>query len=246
MSLRKHVRLTLLVVMAVTAGIAQGSSITFSGLQFTAPVFAFGANDAIVSPTTVSGPYSYSAEFCVQGDCSFSLPGSGNPSSLELSNLTLSCQNEVTCSPLDVTFQAGFDVAPGSNESIQVLLGNTSFSGAFSGLARICFSDSTHICASDLTGTSSFGFSFSSGSFTGGSVGNYQPGASGPFELLGLFHIDGLAPGGTINIGQSLDVVTSDALGGGTGVPEPATLLLFPIGFFVLATLAKVRSLRAK
>src|SRR5579864_7226709 len=122
---------------SATANMADASSLFFSGLQFNDPVFATGQTDVIISNATVNsgaGTYTYGAEFCVNGDCSFQPGGASNTSNLKLANLSLFCNAEGVCGPLDVTFQAGFDVVPGSNESVSVSLGNTSFSGsAFTG-----------------------------------------------------------------------------------------------------------------
>jgi len=215
---------------------ADASALFFSGLQFNDPVFAAGQTDVIVSNATVNsgaGSYTYNAEFCVNGDCSFQPGSASNTSNLKLTNLSLFCSAEGVCGPLDVTFQAGFDVVPGSNESVSVSLGNTSFSGsAFTGFARICFSDTDHFCASDLTGTSSFSFPFSNAGFSGGQTGVYTVGSAGPFQVNGIFHIDGLANQGSLNLGQSLDISTLES----SSVPEPATLLLLLAGVLALLT----------
>lgn len=228
-----------------TARVADASALFFSGLQFNNPVFAIGQTDVIISNATVNsgaGSYSYSAEFCVNGDCSFQPGGASNTSNLKLANLSLFCNAEGTCGPLDVTFQAGFDVSPGSNETVSVTLGNTSFSGsAFTGFARICFSDMDHFCASDLTGTSSFSFPFSNAGFSGGQTGVYTVGSASPFQVNGIFHIDGLANGGSINLGQSLDISTLES----SSVPEPATLFLFPAGALALFLIRRIREQRS-
>ncbi|HYL77680.1 MAG TPA: PEP-CTERM sorting domain-containing protein [Bryobacteraceae bacterium] len=233
---------------SATARMANASALFFSGLQFNNPVFATGQTDVSISNASVNaggGSYSYSAEFCVNGDCSFQPGGATNTSNLKLAGLSLFCNAEGVCGPLDVTFQAGFDVSPGSNETIGVSLGNTSFSGsAFSGFARICFSDMDHICAADLTGTSSFSFSFSSAGFSGSQAGVYVVGAAGPFQMNGIFHIDGLANGGSINLGQSLDINTQQSSFGGGGIPEPATLFLLPAGVAAIFALRRIRAQR--
>ncbi len=217
-----------------TARMADASSLFFSGLQFNNPVFALGNTDVVISNATVNqeaGSYSYSAEFCINGDCSFQGGGASNTNNLKLTNLSLFCTAEGVCGPLDVTFQAGFDASPGSNETVSVSLGNTSFSGsAFTGFARICFSDMDHICASDLTGASSFSFPFSNAGFSGGQAGVYTVGSAGPFQVNGIFHIDGLSNGGSINLGQSLDIATLES----SSVPEPATALLLLAGVLAI------------
>lgn len=224
------------------ARMADASALSFNGLQFNQPVTAFGPTDVIISDATVNqgaGTYTYSAEFCINGDCSFQPGGASNTSNLKLANLSLSCSAEGVCGPLDVTFQAGFDVSPGSNETVSVSLGNTSFSGsAFTGFARICFSDMANICAADLTGPSSFSFPFSNAGFSGSQTGVYAVGAAGPFQVNGIFHIDGLSNGASINLGQSLDLSTREAVP--SSVPEPVTVFLLPAGVLALLVMRRL------
>lgn len=242
------IRFAILLGCCATARVANASPLFFSGLQFNDPVFQPGVNDVIISGATVNGAgysYFYSAEFCMSGSCSFTSPV--NPSALELGNLSLGCSTSsaISCGPLDVTFQAGFDATPGSSELISLVLGNTVLpESAFSGFTRICFSDMSNFCAADLTGISSFSFAFSNNSFSGSASGGYIVGPAGPFQFLGLFHIDDLANGGSLNIGHSLDLTTSQAVGSGAPVPEPSPLLLALFGAGALVGLRLVRNRR--
>jgi hypothetical protein len=241
-------------LICVFAGGAFASPITFSSLHLGDPASAFGSNDAAVSNATIFGSgysYTYSSELCLSGACSFDAPGSPVSQTLKLSNLSLSCNGESTCGALDVTFDAAFDAAPGT-DGINVALGNTSFSAEspFTGFVRICFSDASNICSANLSGNASLTVPFSNLAFSGLNSGNYNVGSGGPFQVLGLFHLDGLGPGDSINIGHSLDITAVALLGDIdpgpptiTLAPEPSTLLLIPFGIGLLA-LGRRRSLR--
>jgi hypothetical protein len=229
----------LLLICGACAGLVNASSLSFSSLQLDDPAFGFGFNDAIVSNATILGAgytYNYSAELCLSGACSFDAPGSPVTQQLKLSNLSLTCSTSgaETCGPIDVTFDAHYEVSPGSVEQINVSLSNTISPEFFlNGFARICFSDANNICSPSLLGTSSVGIFFSGGSFSGENSGTYSVGGSGPFQVLGLFHIDGLASGDSLSLGHSLDV-TSTAIVASDPTPEPSTLLLVPIGIGLL------------
>jgi hypothetical protein len=189
-----------------------------------------------VSSANVAGGYSFSGEFCVNDNCPGGPALTFSDSLLRLTNLNLTCNSrEGACAPIDVNFEAQGATAPVGTMQVNVdLVGN----GSASGFARVCIADSSHICSSALFGPESFSFSFAN-NVTGSAMGLIT--TTGNFDLLGDFHIDGLAPGASVTLSNSLDIgLTSNAVVTGfPGVPEPSTVFLLTTGLGSLALLRR-------
>ena len=202
---------------------AHATVITYTELDITGPVLGFGdSGDAFSSGSF--GNYTFSGEFCVDQFCSNPGGGGGNDSLLRLTNLSLLCTLQAgTCSSVDVAFQAigGFGLG---RANLSITLNGT---GSANGFVRICIQDSASICDQNLNGAKSFSFPFSGG--PSGSASGTVNVASG-YNVFGIFHVDGVAAGQSVDLGSSLDIgfigLTPVA------VPEPATagLLLFGCG----------------
>jgi hypothetical protein len=226
---RMWMGVAMLAGLAASANLAQASSIGFSSLQFISPVPGFASGgDLIVSSRSLGrgdiGTYTFGAELCQTGFCT---GDTGSPSSqIRLTQLSLSClANDTggTCGPIDVTFEVAAETSPGS-VPIDLLLSNGGLSGAssLSGYARVCIVDTNDLCSSDGSGTLSYTFAF--GPQISGDVGTVYN-AAGGFQVLGFFHLDGLADGATVTLGNSLELSAGDAVGG-SGVPEPGTMVM--------------------
>jgi hypothetical protein len=143
--------------------------------------------------------------------------------------LNLTCNSESTCAPVDVSFEA-----LGASAPVGLLDLNVSLTGGGSaiGYTRVCITDSNNLCTSQLFGnvSTSFPFAFS---VSGGSTGAFF--SNGSFDLLGDFHIEGLASGASVTLSNSLDIGITQV----GAVPEPAALSLLPIGLAALALLRR-------
>lgn len=205
---------------------ASAASITYNQFFFLSPVFSFGGStDVTVSPTTV-GSYSFTGEFCENSGCSTGAIGTSADSLLRLTNLTLTCNSDQTCAPLDISFEAAGGSSLFGPATVDVQL---SGSGNATGYVRVCIADQTNICSSDFSGTQSFSFAYIN------SIDGLAHGATnsnGGFDLLGVFHLDGLNAGSTVNLFNSLDIgITVQP----AAVPEPATIWLLGAGIAGLA-----------
>ena len=211
---------TVLLLLTGLPKVAQ-AGITYSGFQFTNPVFASSSSgDVIITGQSVvgeGGTYTLSAEFCQTGFCTGDSPSS-TTDTLRLTNLSISCSGSV-CAPIDIAFQAS-----GSTDDptavLEMYLENGSFTGSSpSGFSRLCISDSTHVCSSSGVGTQSATFTFGSG-LVGTTSFTYQ--TNGPFNVIGDFHLDGLTNGSSVSLGNSLEIADI--------APEPADWLLIGTG----------------
>ena len=225
--------LAVLLGLLVICSPAHATVIFYAELDITGPVFGPGASGDAFSSGSF-GNYSFSGEFCVDQFCSNPGGGAGHDSLLRLTNLSLLCTLEVgTCSSVDVTFQAlgGFGFGQ-SNVSISL-----SGSGSASGFARICIQDSNSLCDSNLNGSKSFSFGFSGG--PSGSASGIANVATG-YDVFGLFHLNDLNAGTSVNLGSSLDISFNGLTP--TTVPEPATAGLLLLGGGALWILRRRRA----
>ncbi|HYL77199.1 MAG TPA: PEP-CTERM sorting domain-containing protein [Bryobacteraceae bacterium] len=227
--------LGLAIALAMSIG-ALASPITYNQLFFTTPVLSFGsATDVLALPSSITGGYSFSGEFCVNEGCSTGPVATTATSLLRLTNLSLTCSSGDNCAPVDVGFEAQGASAPAGAADVSVtLIGD----GSATGFARVCVADSNHLCTADLFGTQSFSFSYVS-AISGSAQGTIT--TPGAFNLFGNFHVDGLASGSSVMLTNSLDIgLTSRSQGG--AVPEPSALFLLPAGLAALALLRRRKS----
>ncbi|HYL77679.1 MAG TPA: PEP-CTERM sorting domain-containing protein [Bryobacteraceae bacterium] len=225
-------------VLAVLLGcglsnLADAGDITYSSLQFNSPIFgiAGSSNDVTISGTTggESGTYTLSAEFCQTGFC-IGDNAANATDQLRMTNLSLSCSGSGTCAPLDISFQASGST-DNSAVAFEMYLENASATGTTpSGYSQLCIADGTHFCTANASGSQSTTFNFA-GSLIG--TVDYFVSVNGPFTLVGDFHLDGLANGSTVTLGNSLEI--ADVL------PEPSTILLVPVGLAALVLLRRIR-----
>jgi len=216
-------------ILVVISAAAVAAPINYSSLLILNPAFGIGFNDVTASSSFTSGGYSFSGEFCVNESCSTGAIPTSATSLLRLTNLNLTCISSSTCAPVDFSFEALGATAPVGLMNLNVSLTG---GGSAVGFTRICVSDSNDLCTPQLFGnlSTSFPFAFS---VSGGSTGAFF--SNGSFDLLGDFHIEGLASGASVTLSNSLDIGITQVA---AAVPEPANLLLLPIG---LAALALVR-----
>jgi hypothetical protein len=223
--------LVLSIALAMSSG-ALASPISYNQLDFFTPAFSIGSStDVMASSSSVEGGYSFNGEFCVNAGCSTGAIGTTADSLLRLTNLSLTCTSGSTCAPLDVTFEAqGATTLPGSISVDVSLIGN----GSTTGFTRMCIADLNHLCTADLFGSQSFSFSYVN-NIAGDAAGTIS--TTGSFDLLGNFHVDGLASGASVTLTNSLDIgLTSKAPG---AVPEPSATFLLPAGLAALALLRR-------
>jgi hypothetical protein len=220
----------LAVVLAISSA-AVASPINYSDLLILSPAFGFGFGDATASSSSTDGGYSFSGEFCVNEDCSTGAIPTSATSLLRLTNMTLTCISESTCAPVDVAFEAQGASAPVGLMNLNV---NLTGGGSAIGYTRVCISDSNNLCTPELFGnvSTSFPFAFS---VSGGSTGAFF--SNGSFDLLGDFHVNGLASGASVTLSNSLDIGITQV--GAGAVPEPAALSLLPLGLAALALLRR-------
>jgi hypothetical protein len=210
------------------------AGITYSGFQFSDPIFATnGTADVKISGSVggEGGTYSLSAEFCQTGFCT---GDSVQTDTVRLTNLNISCTSGGTCDPIDISFQVS-----GSTDDPATLLEMYLDSGSFTGtpptgFSRLCVSDGSNVCSSTGVGAQSSTFTFGSG-LVGTTEFTYQP--NGPFNIIGDFHLDGLTNGSSVSLGSSLSVTVS-------AIPEPAAILLFASGLGGLVLLRRAQHRR--
>jgi hypothetical protein len=235
--------MAMLAGLAASANLAQGSTINFGLLEIISPTVAFAVNDdAIISSTQIGGSggtYTFAAEFCETGFCTGDVVSPFNQ--FRLTQLSLKCTANSpggTCDPIDVDFSANTETSPGPVIPIDLALSNGTLSGStsLSGYARLCISDVNNICAENGSGSQSYTFIF--GPQISGDVGTtYQ--VIGGFQLLGFFHLDGLADGATVTLGNSLELTAGDVPVGSGNVPEPRTMVLLGLGLAALGVLRR-------
>lgn len=215
---------------------ALASPVTYNEFLFLSPVTQFGSStDVQVSPTSVAGGYIFSGEFCDNIGCSTGPVPTTADSLLRLTNLSLTCTLTSTCSPLDVSFEAqGANAATGATFVNLVLAG----AGSASGFARVCIADESHLCSSDGQGSQSFSFPFF-GSLSGSAGGSFF--SIGSFDVVGDFHLDGLAGGTNVALANSLDI---NLKAGASAVPEPSGFFLLLAGLVALALLCRSQKMR--
>jgi len=214
------------------SNLAVAGGITYSSLQFNSPIVGFAVNnDATISGTIVGegGNYILSAEFCQTGFC-IGDSSANATDQLRMTNLSLTCSGGSVCAPLDISFQAnGSTDTPGI--ALEMYLEDASATGTTpTGYSQLCIADATHFCTANASGSQSAMFTFA-GSLIG--TVNYSVAVNGPFTLVGDFHLDGLASGSTVTLGNSLEVADT--------LPEPATILLVPGGLAALLLLRRMR-----
>jgi hypothetical protein len=225
----------LMIVLAISNG-ALASTITYTQLSFSTPVPAFGNGTDVTVPSTATGGYTFGGEFCLNEGCAGGPVSTFSDSLLRLTNLNLTCNSrEGACAPIDINFEAQGGSGPTGITQVNVdLIG----AGSASGFARVCIADSSHICSSALFGPESFSFSFAN-NVTGSAMGLIT--TTGNFDLLGDFHIDGLAPGASMTLSNSLDIglTSAEVVTGFPGDPEPSTVFLLTTGLGALALLRR-------
>lgn len=200
---------------------AFAGAVNYSLIAIDSPVFASGTGSAIVSPT-LTGGYTFSAEFCENDSCSTGPVFTTASSLLRLTNLTLTCDSGSECAPIDVTFEADAFSAPIGAINVGVQLTG---SGNASGYGRVCFADENNICSSSFFGNESFTFPYVN-NISGLAQGTIS--SNGSFSVLGDFHVDGVQGGASVNLFNSLDISLTSA------VPEPSTTLLSGLGLALL------------
>ncbi|HEV2687369.1 MAG TPA: PEP-CTERM sorting domain-containing protein [Bryobacteraceae bacterium] len=223
--------LGLAAVLVIPTG-AVASPIAYNQLSFTSPVFQFGTGtDVLGSSASVTGGYSFNGEFCVNEGCSTGAIPTSATSLLRLTNLSLTCTSGSTCAPVDIAFEAQGASGPVGLTDLNV---NLTGGGSASGFTRICVADSNDICTADLFGNLSSSFPFA-GAVSGGTVGTFV--STGSFDLLGDFHVNGLASGSSVTLTNSLDIGLTSVSAG--KVPEPSAVFLLPAGLAALALLRR-------
>jgi hypothetical protein len=223
-----------MVLLAISNG-ALASTITYTQLSFSTPVPGFGNGTDVTVAATASGGYTFGGEFCLNEGCAGGPVSTSSDSLLRLTNLNLTCNSrEGACAPIDVNFEAQGATGPAGIMQVNVDLIGT---GSATGFARVCIADSSHICSSALFGPESFSFSFAN-NVTGSAIGLIT--STGNFDLLGDFHIDGLAPNTSVTLSNSLDIgLTGNAVVGGSRTPEPSSIFLLTAGLGALALLRR-------
>ena len=223
---------TLACLITFAAG-AFAAPVTYNQFLFLSPVLQFGSStDVQVTSTSIDGGYTFNGEFCANSGCSTGAIGTTADSLLRLTNLSLTCTLSSTCSPVDISFEAqGASTTAGATSVNLNLVG----AGSASGFARICIADSSHVCSAGGIGTQSFSFPFF-GSLAGSAGGSFL--SSGSFDVLGDFHLDGLAAGGNVTLSNSLDIGFNGPAAGGQ-VPEPGSLLLISAGLVAVGLIRR-------
>jgi hypothetical protein len=226
--------------IAAMSNIAQASPVNFQSLRFDDPVGFGFAPDTIISGGSITGPsgtYTLSAELCETGFCQGDSPVDAS-TQLRLTNLTLSCSSEFLCDPVDITFEAqGFSLGTFANLSLS--LDGGGFSGSnFTGDAVICIASGKAFCSQNLSGALASSFFFNQN--LSGSL-SIPFSESGQFTVFGDFHLDGLANGTTVTLGNSFEVtdITDTA-----AAPEPSAMFLLPAGLSALVLLRRRRAKR--
>ncbi len=177
------------------------------------------------------GGYSFSGEFCLDASCQ----GGPNGTTARLTNASLSCSNpgdSGSCGPVDIRFEAdSFNFTQGLVE-----LSLSGF-GSASGYAAVCLESESNICASDLTGSQSVFIHFD-GLIAGESMPlSFNNGGLG-FNVLGGFHLDGLAGRTLVSLPDSF-AISVIPITGSSQTPEPLTGLLLGFGLVSLIVLRK-------
>jgi len=209
------------------ATVAHAAPVGFNNLRFDNPVgFGFGTV-TVISNAFITGPngtYTLNAELCQTGSCQGDFPS--ETSQLRLTNLSLTCSSSSFCDPVDISFEAaGFSEGQFADLSLSLDGGSFSGPGGFSGTAVICVASGSNLCSQNLSGllAASFGF----GTNLSGSL--HIPFAeAGEFTVFGDFHLNGLANGTTVFLGNSFEI--TDITDTGAAAPEPSAMFLLPAG----------------
>ena len=222
-----------LFLLLIMVRVASAGSISFGELDFTNPVLAIGGSTFVSVPAnTTAGQYTLGASLTLSNDV------------LDLNSVQIVCSNPGlggVCGPVDLEFQALSAVAAGDSLLVDATLSGT---GSASGFARVCIADTQHICSSDGSGSESITIPFS-GLISGSGSSGFT--LAGGFDLLGDFHLDGLAGNSSVSLGDSFSIsmaVAAADMGGGGGsagppVPEPATFAPMLLGVIALLRVRK-------
>jgi hypothetical protein len=220
-------------VIALLAGwagitqVARASTFNFDQLLFTAPVLVFGNSTDVVAPFGSAGQYNFGGEFKQVGD------------TFAFTNASIICAAGQfgQCSSFDVSFEADNGIGQASQFLLSLSLDGSLDSA--SGFGRVCIQQETSICPSNLLGTQSANLSFVEGFVLPSSPSVVNVG-SGPFNLLGDFHLDALTQDSSGVQLPSSFTITLQPIVGGIQSPEPVTALLLGLGLASLAGLRKV------
>ena len=232
MQSKSHSRTWMVIAVLACLGplvnVAQSSPVLF----FTAPIGQQSGSDAMASGSL--GGYSFSGEFCLDASCQ----GGPTGSTMRLTSVSLTCTSPVgesgSCGPVDIRFEAdgfsSFDIV-----RVDLILDGT---GSASGSAGICLAVGEQICPSDLHGSRSSFVNFNGP--IAGAAGPVSFGTGGlTFNVLGGFHLDGLAVNNNVVLSDSFKITLEASTGAGTPVPEPMTALLLAFGLVSLIVLRK-------